>query len=160
MFVVNLKLKGIKKVLIAFCVFSLSLYGLSLISSSAGGYKDTFMTSSKIKVYSAATNAERINFLKEYGWETGEEPTEVSEIIIPSEFNDTYENYNNIQKAQNLDLKNYKGKRVRTYRYEIKNYPETEKEVYANLLVYNGMIIGGDVSSPELGGFMHGFEKI
>lgn len=159
MFVVNLKLSGIKKVLIAFCVFSVALYGLSLLSSN-GGYKDAFMVSSKIKVYSASTNTERINFLKEYGWETGEEPIEISEIIIPSEFNDTYENYNNIQKSQNLDLKNYKGKRVRTYRYEVKNYPETEKEVYANLLVYNGMIIGGDVSSAELGGFMHGFEKI
>ena len=143
-----------------FCFFSVALYGLSLISSSADRYTDTFSASSKIKAYSAGTNTERINFLKEFGWETGEEPVEITEVIIPTEFNDTYENYNNIQKAQDLDLSKYKGKRVKCYTYEITNYPEKDTEIHANMLVFNGMIIGGDVSSTELGGFMHGFEKV
>lgn len=159
MFVVNMKMSKIRKVLLVFCIFAVVLYGISLLSSAAEGYTDTFSASSKIKAYSASTNTERITFLKGFGWETGEEPMEISEVIIPTEFNDTYENYNNIQKAQNLDLSKYKGKRVKRYTYEITNYPGETSQTVANMLVYNGMIIGGDVSSLELDGFMHGFEK-
>ena len=44
----------------------------------------------------------------------------------------------------------------------MKNYPGYENKdgvVRANLLVYEGRVIGGDVCSVELDGFMQGFEK-
>ena len=111
--------------------------------------------------YKATNSQERIAFLSQFGWKVGEEPVEVSEVIIPSEFNGTYEEYNGIQKNQGLDLETYKGKRVKRWVYEVKNYPgyaENSGCIRATLLIYDGIIIGGDVSSLELNGFMQGFQ--
>ncbi len=51
----------------------------------------------------------------------------------------------------------YAGKRCKRYSYSVLNYPEEPEDVRANILVYNGKIIGGDVCSLKLDGFMHGF---
>lgn len=110
--------------------------------------------------YKAATGAERLKFISQFGWEVDEDPAEVSEIIIPEEFDAVYENYNTIQRAQGLDLSAYRGKRVKRWTYTIRNYPGYEKNsdcVRINLLVFDGLVIGGDVCSTELNGFMHGF---
>jgi len=109
----------------------------------------------------AATAQERAAFLSQFGWEAGEDPLEVSEVIIPAEFDETYAKYNEIQKAQNMDLSNYAGKRVKRWTYEIRNYPGYEGKpgvVQANLLIEKGVVVGGDVCSLELGGFLHGFD--
>lgn len=111
--------------------------------------------------YSAINTAERLAFLSQFGWEVTEEPVEVVEVIIPPEFDDVYNEYNEIQKEQDLDLKLYCGKRVKRWTYEIKNYKDYEADcgcIRANLLVYEGRVIGGDVCSIELDGFMHGFQ--
>jgi hypothetical protein len=109
----------------------------------------------------AATAQERAAFLSQFGWEAGEDPLEVSEVIVPAQFDETYEKYNEIQKAQNMDLSNYAGKRVKRWTYEIRNYPGYEGKpgvVQANLLIDKGVVVGGDVCSLELGGFLHGFD--
>jgi len=109
----------------------------------------------------AATAPERAAFLSQFGWEASEDPLEVSEVIIPAEFDETYMKYNDIQKAQNMDLSNYAGKRVKRWTYEIRNYPGYEGKpgvVQANLLIDKGVVVGGDVCSLELGGFLHGFD--
>lgn len=110
----------------------------------------------------AKTNEERIAFLSSFGWKPSEEPIEIVEVIIPSEFTDVYENYNEIQKQQGYDLTKFKSKRVKRYTYAITNYPGQEEKapgtIRANLLVYDSKIIGGDVCSVELAGFMHGFK--
>jgi len=109
----------------------------------------------------AATAQERMAFLSQFGWEAAEDPLEVSEVIIPAQFDETYQRYNEIQKAQNLDLSKFAGKRVKRWTYEIKNYPGYEGKpgvVQANLLIDKGVVIGGDICSLELGGFLHGFD--
>jgi len=109
----------------------------------------------------AATAQERAAFLSQFGWEAGEDPLEVSEVIIPAEFDETYMKYNDIQKAQNMDLSAYAGKRVKRWTYEIRNYPGYEGKpgvVQANLLIDKGVVVAGDVCSLELGGFLHGFD--
>ena len=66
-----------------------------------------------------------------------------------------------MQKAQNLDLTPYAGKRAKRWTYNIKNYPGYEGDsgtVQANILVYEGAVIGGDICSTELDGFMQGFD--
>lgn len=111
--------------------------------------------------YRASNAAERTAFLSQYGWKINEDPVEVSEIIIPSEFNETYSAYNEMQKNQGLDLEIYKGKRAKKWVYEVKNYPDYAADsgcIRATLLVYEGIVIGGDVSSIELNGFSQGFE--
>ena len=102
------------------------------------------------------TNADRIAFLGEYGWQVKEEPLATEELIIPDEFDETYNDYLSLQSEQGFDLTRYTGKRVKRYTYEITNYPTGESGVQVNLLVYKNTIIGGEVLSSQLDGFLHG----
>ena len=106
-----------------------------------------------------STNEKRIQFLESYGWKVEENPIEVVEVTIPQKFNAVYNNYNAIQKKQGFDLAKYKGKRVKRWTYKITNYSDTTEEVHANLLIYNNIVIGGDVSTVSLSGFMQGLSK-
>lgn len=109
----------------------------------------------------AGTNEERIAFLSQFGWDIDEDPIEVTEVIIPSEFDSDYEMYNKIQAAQKFDLLPFAGKRVKRWTYSINNYPQYEDKkgvIRANILVYEGAVIGGDICSIELDGFMQGFD--
>lgn len=109
--------------------------------------------------YKANNSAERIAFVSQFGWKVSEEPAEVREVLIPEKFEDGYTEYAEMNKAQKLDLEIYKGMRAKRWTYDVLNYPGKEGSgaVQINLLVYNGRVIGGDVSSLESGGFMHGF---
>ncbi len=106
------------------------------------------------------TNKQRLEFIRSFGWEVQEEPVEVMEVIIPQEFDAVYEEYNAVQKKQGFDLSKHAGKRVKRYSYVVTNYPGVEGEVRVNLLVKDNKIIGGDVCSMEMDGFMHGFSKV
>lgn len=108
--------------------------------------------------YSKVETAEdRLVFIRSFGWQIKEEPVQVEEVLIPESFDGVYEEYNDIQKEQGLDLTKNAGRLCTKYTYEITNYPTGEKGVLINLLVYKGTVIGGDVMSPKLDGFMHGF---
>ncbi len=117
-------------------------------------------TTAKTKNLRGETNEQRIDYLESFGWSIVEEPLESTEVIIPSEFDETYENYNMLQKTQGFDLSKYKGKKVMRYTYSVENYPSDSAEnICATLLVSNKKIIGGDISSTSLGGFMHNLLK-
>lgn len=110
-------------------------------------------------------------FLAGFGWETPEQPEETVQVLIPEQFDEVMLSYNAIQKAQGADLSPYAGKTVTRYTFVVTNFYEgdnivknsddtvTESDIRANVLVYNGKIIGGDVCSLALGGFMQGFAK-
>lgn len=108
---------------------------------------------------SARNSDERIAYLAQFGWSVENEPLEIKEIIIPAEFDDVYEKYNEIQLQQGFDLNNYKLQRVKKWTYKINNYPGYEDKdcIRATLLILDGKVIGGDICSVELDGFMHGF---
>lgn len=110
------------------------------------------------KAVPGGSNEERLTFLQSFGWQVDPEPTETREVMIPSTFNDVYVTYNVMQQAQGFDLKPYAGMVCTQYQYHITNYPE-EDEVYATLLVYGEVIIGGDVACAKVDGFMHGFAR-
>ena len=71
-------------------------------------------------------------------------------------FADTYTQYLDLQAQQGFDLTKYRGKRVKRYTYAVTNYPTGESGVQAGLLLYRNTVIGGDVLSNALGGFIHG----
>ena len=102
------------------------------------------------------TNSDRIALLEEYGWKADEEPIETMEVRIPEKFDGVYNEYNEIQKKQGLNLSEYAGKRVMRYTYRINNHPSGETGTVANIIVYKNKLIAGDICSPKLGGFMHG----
>lgn len=105
-----------------------------------------------------ATTVDRIDFLEQFGWQCDENSETEKSTVIPAVFDEVYAPYNEIQKAQHFNLEDYKGKTVTLFNIKITNYPENSEYVYASLLVYEGNIIGGDVHSTALNGFMHGFD--
>lgn len=105
------------------------------------------------------TDEDRVNFLAQFGWEVNPQPVESAEITIPEQFDKIFTGYNEIQKRQNLDLSKYKRKNVMRYTYEITNYDGYDGKVYANVIVYRNRVIGGDICSADVKGFIHGFEK-
>ena len=154
-FVFSVKSSKLKIALTAFAAVLAAAAIVLLINRGKPAVKDNAIS------LKASNASERTAFLSQFGWEIEEDPVEVAEVIIPAEFDRGYEKYNEIQKAQNLDLTPYAGKRAKRWTYSIKNYPGYEGAdgtVQANILVYEGAVIGGDVCSTELNGFMQGFD--
>lgn len=100
------------------------------------------------------TNEERIEFLSQFGWTVDAAPLEETTVIIPNEFDKVFVGYNDLQKQQGLDLSRYKTKEVTRYTYRVNNYPDYDGNVIANILVYRGRVIGGDVCSTAQDGFV------
>ena len=142
--------------LLALCVIVCSV--VAVISSS--GKEGTISVSDEVFTLGSdkkiKDNSARVALLRECGWEVEEEPLEFLEVKIPEEFDGVYREYNELQNRQSLDLAKYCGKRVMRYTYKVKNHPSGEEGVVANLIFYKVKLIGGDISSPKLGGFMHG----
>ena len=106
----------------------------------------------------AKTNAERLAFIRHFGYDVTNEPVETKFVVIPEQFDDTYLAYNELQQQQGFDLSKLKGKTVKSYSYAVANYPgveQSEKTIRANLLVDGERIVAADICSVELAGFMH-----
>ena len=146
-------LKANRKRIIAFIVLAAAVIAACLFLRWQGEKEP-----SKPQEIVGETNEERLAFLTGFGWQVEQEPAETREVMIPREFNDVYQNYNAMQQAQGFDLAPYSGQVCTQYKYLITNYPD-ETEVYATLLVYGRLIIGGDVACGKVDGFMHGFAK-
>ncbi len=102
---------------------------------------------------------ERVEFLRQFGWEVESEPVEIAEVTVPEEFDKVYQSYNELQKKQGFDLSKYAKKNVQRYTYRITNYDGYEGEVLVSILVYKNKVIGGDVCSADANGFIHGLDK-
>ena len=161
MFICSLRPKAIVKKLLFLAVIAAAVFlllTLLKISSRQENDPGSIPQASQTHETEAPNNLARITFLKSYGWEVSEEPSEVVSVVIPQTFGDVYENYNAIQTAQGFDLSGYRGKEVRRYTYEVLNYPGQKDYIRANLLIYRGKVIGGDICSIFAeNGFMHGF---
>ncbi len=107
----------------------------------------------------ASTNAQRLRFVENIGCSVISDKPYVKTVTIPEVFSDVYVNYNSLQKSAGYDLTLYKGCEVTVYAYSI-NPPENYSgECVCNLVVYNDRVIGGDISSVALGGFMLPIKK-
>ena len=97
-------------------------------------------------------------FLSQFGWEVDATPVSVKSVTIPSEFDKVFAAYNEIQKEQGFDLSKYRKKTVMRYTYEVTNYEGYDGVVYVNLIVYRNRVIGADLSSADVKGFVCGLE--
>ena len=102
------------------------------------------------------SNDDRREYLSAYGWEVSAEPIATQELLIPAEMDESYQEYLTLQSQQGFSLEKYAGKRVKRYTYEVYNYPSGEEGVQANLLIHRNTVIGGEILSPRLDGFLHG----
>ena len=104
----------------------------------------------------AGTHKMRVEFAQSIRCIIDEDSVSQKEITIPLEFDKTYENYNELQKKAGYDLSEYKGCKAKVYNYKVLSYgPFSAKDnAQLNLIVYNGRIIGGDISTVSTGGVM------
>ncbi len=95
--------------------------------------------------------AEREALIKACGYEVTD--CESSIVTVPSEFGEVYEEYNRLQRQQGFDLSLFKGREVTKYTYTVKEHPSGDT-VLINLLVCDGALIGADVMSTAIDGFI------
>lgn len=128
---------------------SKQIFGLILLLTGIVVVLITFLTNHSAKPASksegirCSTTQERVDYINSFDLKT-DSKEESKEIIIPEQFNDVYNKYNEIQKQQNFDLTDYKGKTAVMYTYNITNYKDNDN-VIANLIVYDGILIGADL---------------
>ncbi len=155
MYIVSIKMTKKKIVIGLVTIVAVFAIVVGIVSAASGSGDVQSTLSFNI---TAEDEHDRAQFLSQFGWEISSEPVEVMEIIIPEVFDETYENYNEIQKEQGFDLSDYSGMRVKKWTYSVTNYPGGEGNEFANILVYENKVIGGDISSGSQNGFMHGFK--
>lgn len=105
------------------------------------------------------SNESRVGFLESLGWQVDSEPLSEKQIVIPKEFSTVYTEYNRLQLAQGYDLSQFCGMEATVYTYAIHNYEGYVGSVVADLYLCDCTVIGGDVHSLALDGFMHGLKK-
>ena len=152
----TVKLVGVVCVALTLLITLIAFVPTYSISTRPDDPGDAPVSYSYDKVRSAEDAA---SFLSQFGWTVDSAPTEVKAVTIPREFDKVFSAYNELQKEQGLNLGKYKGKEVTRYTFSLTNYPEYTGTVYANVLVYRNRVIGGDICSADIGGFLHGFEK-
>ncbi|MEA4894882.1 MAG: DUF4830 domain-containing protein [Oscillospiraceae bacterium] len=146
MFVLTLKWN--KKTALLIVVAAAILLCAVILSVGAGG---SSAGTQKVK-----TNEDRIKFLENLGWEVDETPVGEKKVVIPREFSDIYNTYNQMQLDQGYDLTKYRGLEAVIYTYTVTNYTGYSGNVVADLYILNNEVIGGDIHSLAIDGFMHG----
>ena len=104
------------------------------------------------------TTEKRVEFLASLGWEVDASSETAKEIVLPETLGGVLAEYNELQKQQGYDLSQYCGEVCESYTYVLTSYPGGETGVIAQLFIYKGRVIGGDIHSAALGGFMHGLK--
>ena len=104
------------------------------------------------------TAEERAEYLASLGWKADPESEQHRAVVLPEEFSGSIAQYNALQKQQGFDLERYAGEEVDSWSYDLAEYPGGEENVTAQLYTYKGAVIGGDIHSNALGGFMHGLK--
>ena len=151
MFIYSVKASSIR----FFTVLALSVALLTTLIVLIPAYEPLSVSASEtVRFDKIKTNEDRVNFLGQFGWKVAENPLEEVAVTIPDEFDAVFLEYNNLQKEIGLDLSRYKRKDVMRYTYQVENYPDYQGLVYANILVYKNKIIGGDICSADLNGFV------
>lgn len=104
-------------------------------------------------------NSDRVAFLTQCGWKVEQEPMSTRDVAVPAQFSKVYQNYNELNKKAGFDLTKVAGKTCHQYVYRVTNYT-SKQEVHATLLIFEGKIVGGDISTAALDGFMQPLRQI
>ena len=104
------------------------------------------------------TEKARVAYLADCGWSVETPALKEETVLIPKQFNAVFETYNALQKQQGFDLTRYAGKEVKLYTYKVVD-SNLGENVIATLYVSGGNVVGGDVHSTALDGFMCGLKE-
>lgn len=148
MFTKCLKLTKKRAVIIILIAAALMLAAVMLRSSPGC----SFGVSELINVTSAEG---RIKYLSKLGWEADVSTEECKYVLIPKEFEGVMLSYSKLQTEQGYDFASFGGLECKQYTYVVTNYPVSDETVYATLYIKGGRVIGGDIHSASIDGFMH-----
>ena len=139
MFIVSAKFSPRKAIAAVVACAAVLILMILLISSLKG------RPSPGEELITAASEEERAEYLRSLGWEIETSPMETLEFMLPQPLNDSYEEYNALQKEQGFDLEPYAGMQVKRYSYRVLNYPNYPDDVQADLYLCGDVVIGGDI---------------
>ncbi len=94
-----------------------------------------------------------LSYLKELGWEVTDK-TSSDQILLPETFGSEFDEFLELQKQGGFSLESHAGQTVTRCTFQLANYPTGDETVYADLLVLEGQIIGGEIRSSAIDGFM------
>ncbi|MGM9520939.1 MAG: DUF4830 domain-containing protein [Oscillospiraceae bacterium] len=150
MFIITAKFN--KRKVIAALLILVALVAVIVICLSSGGDE-----ASPASISAAVkNNSQRVAYLRSLGWEVSEDPIDTQTITIPRDFNEVYEEYNELQLSQGFDLSKYCGLEAVRYTYQVTNHPTADGSVVADIIVYRNQVIAGDIQSISSDGFMAG----
>jgi hypothetical protein len=140
-----------KKCLLALAAVLALLTAIALLAHHSGAEDSAATFGSK----TGKDDASRVAYLTQLGWQVSPEPVGQEEVLIPEVLDDaTYGPYLALQAEAGFDLSQCAGKTVTRYTYQVLNYPTGETDIVAGLLVYQGQIVGGEIMSVALDGFI------
>ena len=151
MFVLTLKWNK-RTAVLAIAAAAVVLIALILLFGRSGESSSAPVTGTRLN-----STEKRVAYLASLGWTADPASETEQQILIPKEFGEVYEKYNELQRAQGFDLRDYRGMDATLYTYTVTNHPCGEA-VIAQLIVFAGEAIGGDIHSSALDGFMHGLK--
>lgn len=97
----------------------------------------------------------RQKYLMKLGWEIDTSSEESKTVLLPREFEGIMAEYARLQTEQGYDFASYGGLECTQYTYIVTNYFDSDSTVYATLYIKSGHVIGGDIHSAAIDGFMH-----
>ena len=156
MFVYSFRASSLK--FFAVIVLTVAVLITAIAVGQAGAV--TANASAEINFGGIKTNEDRIAFISQFGIDVSGEADEEVTFSVPEKFDTVIEGYNQIQKAQGLDISKYKNKKVTRYTYEIDNYGDYKGTVCVNLIVYRNTVVACDVSSLDPSGFVEPLVKL
>ena len=133
-----------------------------LVTAIAVGQSGVLAASADVKINFSGieTNEERISFIKQFGVDVSGDAKESVSFTVPENFDTVISGYNELQRAQGLDITKYKNKKVTRYTYETEKYGDYDGTVYVNLIIYKNTVVACDISSADPTGFIEPLVKL
>ena len=141
----SFEIKSKQKIIFIILLFGMLLIALICLTAPP---KTPFTTT-------VASPEDAEQFLNSLGWEVDISQIEITQSILPKTYDSIFTEYNELQKQQNCDLTAFSGKEITVYTIPVTNYGVFQQTVYATLIIYNKQVIGGDIHSADMNGFMH-----
>ncbi len=149
MLIWTVKLPERKKCILAGVLALLLLVGLLSFAGGRGRSSDALARQEDVLVLC-------LDCLEGFGWEVAPTPVSTEDFTLDAQLS---QDYLALQQEAGFDLSDDLGCVVTRYTFEILNYPTGEQGVLADLLVRDGVIVGGDVRTSGLEGFLHSLNR-
>lgn len=147
MFAIQFSIKQSKKKLIIFAALGavLAVICVAATVSILEKPRDTAKSDSRGEYSLDVKNGDFSAFFSQLGIDSESAPESEQSVRIPDEFDEVYNEYNELQKKAGLDLSAYKGKQAKQLKFRLKNGAAD----YAVLLVTDNRVIGGHLTNGE-----------